>query len=152
MQTMMENVREVYALGGIDIEWLTNETLNLPALADLHVGRCNLGTTTAEQNQLFKYRNGVRANELAAYFVRSTVIPVAGCAAHPVGKPGVVIARAAPPWSLAHEIGHVLGLSHVRNPRRLMTDAGTGNIVDLPPDLTASEINTMVSSPYTHDV
>ena len=45
-----------------------------------------------------------------------------------------------------HELGHVLGLSHVSNNDRLMTGLGTFNITNPPPDLIASEINTMVGS------
>jgi hypothetical protein len=64
-------------------------------------------------------------------------------------RPGAVVAQGATQWTLGHEIGHVLGLFHVNNNNRLMTGNGTGNITNPPPDLIASEINTMVGSALT---
>jgi hypothetical protein len=81
--------------------------LNLPALNDCDVGTCS-GTTTAEQDQLFANRNNVGANDVVAYFVRSTVPAFNGCASFPAGRPGAVVAQGATQWTLGHEIGHVL--------------------------------------------
>ena len=52
----------------------------------------------------------------------------------------------------AAEIGHVLGLSHVNDNNRLMTGNGTANITNPPPDLIATECNTMRASPFTIDL
>ena len=57
-----------------------------------------------------------------------------------------MIASYASEWTLAHEIGHVLGLFHVNDNHRLMTGLGTANIVDPPPDLVVSEIAAMAAS------
>ena len=110
------------------------------------------GTTTTEQNTLFDNRNNVGANEVVAYFVRSTVPPFNGCAAHPANRPGAVVVQGATQWTLAHEIGHVLGLSHVNDNNRLMTGNGTANITNPPPDLIGSEIQTMKNSQLTIDL
>ena len=93
--------------------------------------------TTAEQNQLFAHRNNAGANDVVVYFVRSTVPPFNGCAAHPAGRPSGSGGRAGngTQWTLAHEVGHVLGLLHVDNNNRLMTGNGTANITNPPPDL-----------------
>jgi hypothetical protein len=152
IETVMHNMREVYAAAGIDVEWRSTETLNLPALNDVDVGNCIMGQTTAEQNQLFSNRNNVGNNELAIYFVRSTVPPYNGCAAHPPGKPSAVVAQGATQWTFAHEIGHVLSLSHVNNNDRLMTGNGTSNITNPPPDLAPTEIASMIGSPFTINV
>lgn len=152
LDTMLHNMREVYATGAIDVEWLSTENLNLPALNDVDVGDCVMGSTTAEQNQLFANRNNVGANELVVYMVRSTLPPFNGCAAHPAGRPGAVVAQGASQWTFAHELGHVLGLNHVNNNDRLMTGNGTANITNPPPDLVASEVATMVASPFTINV
>jgi hypothetical protein len=89
---------------------------------------------------------------VAVYFVRSTIDPLNGCASHPPGQPGVVITSGASQWTMAHEIGHVLLLTHVSDMDRLMTGAGTFGITNPPPDLIASEIATMNSSSLTISV
>jgi hypothetical protein len=152
IETLMHNMREVYAAGGMDVEWASTETLNLPALNDIDVGDCVRGVSTAEQTQLFANRNNAGNNDVVVYFVRSTVPPLNGCAAHPPGRPGAVVAQGATQWTFAHEIGHVLSLSHVNNNDRLMTGNGTSNITNPPPDLSVPEIAAMIGSPFTINV
>ena len=149
--TMLARMREVYHASGIEVELGSTETLNLPALDDLDVGACTMGNTTTEQNQLFGNRNNVGANDVAVYFVRSTVPPFNGCAAHPANRPSCVVVQGATQWTLGHEVGHVLGLRHVNDNSRLMTGNGTGNITNPPPDLVASEVTTMGNSNLTQD-
>lgn len=160
IDTMVANMAQVYGGAGIGVQVASTENLDLPALNDVEVGECVRGQTTEEQNQLFANRNSVGVNEMVVYFVRSTIPAFAGCAAHPAGRPGAIVAQRASPWTMAHEMGHVLGLRHVAGedcaapgyePTRLMTGCGTGRIVDLPPDLTVDEIATMVASPLTLD-
>jgi hypothetical protein len=147
---MVANMIQVYATVGINVLLGTTETLNLPAtFLDIDVGGCTSGSTTPEQNQLFANRNNVGPNDLVAFFVRSTVPPFNGCAAHPAGLPGAVVASIASQFTLAHEMGHVLGLSHVADSNRLMTGGGTSNITNPPPDLVPSEASSMQSSPLT---
>ena len=129
-----------------------------PGLVDLDVGSCPFPcatTPTAEQTRLFAHNTGVGTNELVAYFV-GTVIGTAGslngCCAHPVGQLGVEVSSTPSPWTLAHEVAHVLGLSHADSPGaclfdRLMTSCSTNRITNPPPDLDASEIATMQASP-----
>jgi predicted Zn-dependent protease len=52
---------------------------------------------------------------------------------------------------MGHEVGHVLGLSHVNNNDRLMTGNGTANITNPPPDLIESERQTMEGSAQTQN-
>jgi hypothetical protein len=86
------------------------------------------------------------------YFVRSTVPPFNGCAAHPAGKPGAAVVQTATQWTFGHEVGHVLGLFHVNKNDRLMTGNGTANITNPPPDLVAAEMTTMTNSALTANV
>ncbi|MCA8953907.1 MAG: hypothetical protein KDE27_30635 [Planctomycetes bacterium] len=146
---MVEATRQLFADRGLPVSLLTTEQLNLPQFLDLPVGTCILGQTTPEQRQLFGHRTSVGSTDIAVYFVRSTIPAFAGCAAHPPGQPSLVVARNADIWTLPHEIGHVLGLTHVNDNRRLMTGNGTYNVVDPPPDLVQAEINTMLDSPYS---
>ncbi|MFC8342189.1 hypothetical protein [Streptomyces sp. NPDC057280] len=145
-------MREVYATAGIAVELASTENLNLPALNDIDVGQCVSGQTTAEQNELFAHRNNAGPDDVVAYFVRSTVPPFNGCAAHPTNRPGAVVAQGATQWTLGHEIGHVLGLRHVNDNDRLMTGNGTANITNPPPDLVSDEVKTMLDSPRTQDI
>lgn len=152
IDTLLHNMREVYATAAIDVEWASTENLNFPALNDLDVGACTMGSTTSEQNQLFANRNNAASNDIVVYFVRSTVPPFNGCAAFPAGKPGAAVVKTATQWTFAHEVGHVLGLFHVNNNDRLMTGNGTSNITNPPPDLVASEVTTMTNSALTVNV
>ncbi len=60
-----------------------------------------------------------------------------------------VVASYASRYTMAHEVGHVLGLNHVSDNNRLMTGLGTDNITNPPPDLIASEVTTMLASNLT---
>ncbi|MEJ7806890.1 MAG: hypothetical protein WKG03_13340, partial [Telluria sp.] len=145
MEQMLERMRSVYEPAGFVVDVASIETLSDPELIDVDVGDCSMATTD-EQTRLFNNRKHMADGDVVAYFVRSTLPPYNGCAAHPPNRPGAVIASYASEWTLGHEIGHVLGLFHVKDNRRLMTGQGTANIVDLPPDLVASEITTMAAS------
>lgn len=139
-------MQEVFAVAGIRVDCATTETLNLPSLNDVDVGGCTMGSVTPEQTTLFGNRNFVGTNDVVVYFVNSTVPGYNGCAAFPSGRPGCVVVRTASRWTLGHEFGHVLGLSHVNNNDRLMTGNGTFNITNPPPNLTSGESSTMRSS------
>ena len=147
IDTQLAGLREVFSAAGVRVDLGTVERLNLPLLADLDVATCVMGTTTAEQNQLFANRNNAGANDLCLYVVRSTVPPLGGCAAHPAGQPGCVIVPGQTRWVSAHEVGHVLGLRHLNDANRLMNP--NQNWTNLPPDLVATEAATMDASPFT---
>ncbi|GAC1544189.1 MAG: hypothetical protein NVS3B16_11730 [Vulcanimicrobiaceae bacterium] len=154
---MLASMRQVYEPNGIRVELVSTENLNLPALLDVNVGTCS-GTPTAAQGQLFNNRNNAGANDVVVYFVRTTQPQFNGCATFPAGKPGAVVVQGASTWTLAHEVGHVLGLNHVDDPAppnpaappalltRLMTGRGTFNITKTPPDLVGTEVATMRGS------
>jgi hypothetical protein len=142
----------VYQANGINVQLASTENLDLPDLNDVEVGRCRRGTTTDEQDDLFANRNNVGTNDIAAYFVRSTVPPSNGCAAFSAGRPSLVVAQGATQWTLAHEVGHVLTLRHVDDNDRLMTDNGTANITNPPPDLVGSEVAAMLASALTQNL
>ncbi len=164
IDTMFTEMQRVYELLGIRVQRVSTETLNLPLLNDVDVGACRMGSTTTEQTQLFGNRNNVPNGDLTVYFVRSTNPSYNGCAAHPAGRPGAVVAQPASRWTLAHECGHVLGLNHVDDPPppnpaappalldRLMTGRGTARITNPPPDVIAQENLTLRGSRLTHNI
>jgi hypothetical protein len=155
IDTMVTSMREVYSSAGIRVDHVSTETFDLaanPALQLLNtvdVGRCVRGETTQEQRDLFANRNNVSTNDVTVYFVLATNPPTNGCAAHPDGRPGAVVTRGATRWTLAHEVGHVLGLTHVDDNNRLMTGNGTSNITNPPPDIIGTEATTMDNSVLT---
>lgn len=143
---MVRGMSEVFQSAGIRVDLASTERLRLPALEDLEVGRCARGAVTPDQAELFAHRNHAGPGEVVVYFVRSTVPPYNGCAAHPEDRPGAVVASRATRWTMAHEVGHVLGLGHAAGANRLMTGAGTGNITAPLPTLAADEIAAMRGS------
>ncbi|MDF0650752.1 MAG: hypothetical protein P0121_04685 [Nitrospira sp.] len=150
INTMISNMRLTFATAQVGVKYVSFEVLSLADLNDLDVGACTLGSTTTEQTQLFSHRNSAGANDIVVYFVRSTVPPFNGCASHPTGRPGAVVASGASQWTMAHEVGHVLGIHHVNDSNRLMTGGGTDNITNPPPDIIASESATMLGSALTN--
>jgi hypothetical protein len=144
---MVRAMRELLDPNGIRVIVGSNEILDLPLLTDLDIGTCTGSDVTPEQIALFQHRTNAKPDDIIAYFVRSTYPPTSGCAAHPEPLPSAVVTYGASRWSLAHEIGHVLGLRHVDDNRRLMTGDGTLDIVDPPPGLVASELRKIRKSP-----
>ncbi len=160
--TMFDNMKKLYGAAGFLVELASTENLavtpNLDGNDAIDVGDCREGTVTAEQQQLFSNRNNVKDNEIVVYFVRATSPDALnGCAAHPAGRPGAVVAEIASQWTLAHEVGHVLSLNHVTGepcanpaftPTRLMTGCGTGRLKGTP-TLVKDEIKKMDQSVLT---
>jgi len=142
---MLEGMQRVYAAAKIQVRLISTEELELPELADLHVGDC-VSEVTSDQVALFSHRGIALANDVIAFFCRTLIPPVEGCATHPRDQPGVVLSQSADLWALAHEVGHLLGLSHVDDDDCLMTGNGTVNITNPPPKLTRDEIGTMRDS------
>jgi hypothetical protein len=166
VRTMLVSMRTVYDTADIGVRVGSREALSGPTFAtlvDVDIGTCTMGQTTAEQNQLFANRNGATADDVVIYLVRSTVPAKNGCAAHPNQQPGAVVARIGSRWTMAHETGHVLGLSHISGEdgtpgvpcstpdfTQLMTGCGTSNIAGTP-TVSGSETSTMRSSSSMHD-
>ena len=77
------------------------------------------------------------------------LVPAAlGCYTHPVEQPGVVLsAELAGPWTLAHELGHVLGLDDDADPASLMFAASNPAADEPPPTLSDADAATIKTSP-----
>jgi stage V sporulation protein SpoVS len=162
-QAMKDCMAKVYAPHGIDVVVAPAvEELDLEVLTDLTVGGCALGNTTTEQKQLFGNRKDVPDDEICVYFVASTHLSWAGCASRadadpnrfPNGRPAAVVTRDATAWTLGHECGHVLGLSHVDSVEpitRLMVRE-TAKITANPAALAATEADKIKQSPFTKPV
>ncbi len=101
-----------------------------------------------------------RNDELVVFFVGAVTdvdgSVLNGCASFPGGRPGAVVASYGSRWTLAHEIGHVLGLPHIggenfpacttRSFTRLMTGCGTSGLTADPPTLSDGEASTVAGN------
>ena len=159
--TMVSNMQLLFAQASILVDWVSTENLTIPFLSDIAVPSCVTGGDISdEHDQLFENRNNAEPNDVVVYFVRSIVPALNGCALHPYGSPGAIVTATGSQWTLAHEVGHVLGLEHIAgenapacttpNFARLMTGCGTNNTVGTP-TLIASELDTMQESVYVKE-
>jgi hypothetical protein len=144
---MIEDMRQVYAQASLRVIVESTEILDLPDLMNVYISNCRMGMTTASQDTLFKNRHYAKPREIVVYFVRSTTPYSTGCAAHPSGSPSVLITKDANRWTLAHEVGHLLGLTHITDNTYLMTGNGTQMITSAFPSLSNIEIFIINESP-----
>jgi hypothetical protein len=151
VDTMLANAKALLDLHNIDLVEVSRQTF---ADGEAEVSRLRTlvvdgSVPTDDQTDLFNVRGGAEPDDLVIYFVRTLVPAQAGCATHPPDKPGAIVsASLATEWTLAHQIGHVLGLDHVNGVDRLMTGRSTDTIEAAVPELVASEVATMMDSPF----
>lgn len=132
----------------------TNSSRQCLSLSNVNVGACRLNQSmTSQQDAMFGIGafQGVPATHILCFWVNEvqtdTGTNLAGCASHPTDRGACVVAAIGSPWTLAHEVGHVLGLRHVSGSTNLMSSP-TANISSNPPQLSASEIETVKRSRY----
>lgn len=147
---MLGAMQRIYAGANIFVEEGPRENLRIApfdghAWEDFRIGKCRSGEVTADQRALFQHRDGAQQGDIVVYIVRAVIPPMNGCAASPTDLPGAIVASRASPFTLAHEVGHVLGLAHVGDSRNLMTNRGTARIQG-EPELTDAQIRTMRGS------
>ena len=154
--TALRNMQRIYGRYAINAQFASGESLQISnaqalQLANVDAGTCTMGNVSAEQTTLFGLGSlsHVGPWEIVVYYVdRLTTTAgaaLAGCAAHPAGQPCAIVAAVGSPWTLAHEIGHVLGLRHVNDATNVM-HTPTASITANPPSFTASQVTTLRSS------
>jgi hypothetical protein len=82
--------------------------------------------------------------DIVVAVVQDIVPAASGSNRHPVEQPGVVLSAAlAGPWTLAHQLGHVLGLDDAADPGSLMFGGSDPDVGADPPVLSAAEAQTV---------
>jgi hypothetical protein len=125
---------------------------------DASDGTCKWNEASDEQQLLDKLggRNGVGPNDVVVYYANQIKEKgggtLNGCAGHRPAKAAVVVAAGGSPWTLGHELGHVLlgpGFTpvHATDSTNLMFSP-TASITANPPSLTAQQASTMRASKF----
>jgi hypothetical protein len=111
-------------------------------------------SVSAEEDELFDLGRDMGADIVGYYIFGDGSF--AGCAAHPPGRRGFWVGSVASPWTMIHEMTHVVGNNMhaefdptVSPPYldNLMTGGGTSNITNPPPDLSAGQCLRIRSDP-----
>ena len=119
IRQMMTAMNNLFSQANIFVNLISREELELSDnksefFNELDVGSCNVRPTD-EQRDLARIRDNIDGAVVVVYICNiligeSTIYD--GCSTHPAGVPMAVIRRLASPFTLAHEIGHLLGLKH----------------------------------------
>ena len=163
----LRNAQRVYRQYGIDLRFVSGQSLNIDpstavVLDNVNVGTCLIGgPTTGEQDKLFGLASpiGIGKNDISVFYVnkatKSNGSKLAGCATHK-GPAAVLVAAVGSRWTMGHEIGHVLlgktfTPSHSGDSKNLMF-APTSGITANPPILTEAQVEQMKKSKHCIEI
>jgi hypothetical protein len=152
VKTLLDSCKKVFDQAKISINLKSDNTLKLSnaelvKFTAVKVHSCCAGNSvTAEQSDLYALASGIDTKDIVVFLVQDTDKAMDGCAQHPKGRPGAIVTSICSTWTLAHELGHLLGLEHVNERARLMFNSGTLGITADPPVLTKEEVELMLKS------
>lgn len=157
VREMLDAMTTVYSQANIVVNLETTQQLDvnqneLEFLNEIDVGDCDL-VPSDEQIELSRFRDNADNTDVVVYICEVVINihgAIDGCSTHPPGSPMAVISSHASIYTMAHEIGHLLGLKHAPEQfkHRLMNPAPPQIPAPPPPvKLTRFEINKMRISP-----
>jgi hypothetical protein len=157
-EEMLQNARTLYALAGLELVEASRQEAERDALDGPPAVFVGNGGPPAPGSELLALHDDLRrqAAERGSRFEPTDVLVVVapelvpasrGLPAHPAGAPGLVLsASLAGPWSLAHQLGHLLGLQDAAAAGPLMA-ASVDDFVDPEGALTDDELARLDASP-----
>lgn len=159
----IDNAQRMYGESGISFETPTVSSIALSAsdLGRLSVinGECNWDQESAEQKELFDIVGASPFAGVTAIFIggiQTATGPLNGCAGHATYRAGVLIGSACTPWTLSHEVGHVLlgpkfSPVHTNDPKNIMYERSSTFTQASSPSFNAAQIEQIRRSPYVMD-
>lgn len=157
----VRNAQRVYGKVGIYFDVGTMESIALDAAAYSRLAvvttECNWDEDSPEQAELFERVGASPLQQgILAVFVRDIRKPdrfTNGCAGHSPHRAAVVVSAFASPWTLAHEVGHVLlGSSflpvHTTSRDNVMFSPTSDLHPSVPPGFDLTQQAQIFRSPY----
>ena len=134
-KTLKNATQLLLSEAGIDVVVVTNDEVNdRPHLADIQLNNAS------DMRAIEARENVSDTKEIVVFVVNSTLPQCSGLSAPHGDPPWAIVTTSQSEWTLAHEIGHLLGLDDISGTNRLMTGEGTPGITNPPPDLSSTEI------------
>lgn len=161
MSYQEQNARMVFAQYGISMDVMSGMSMMLSSsqltlLDTVDTGTCTMHKVEGELAELHKVGlQGVAAKDLVVYFAKKVVKAngkeLNGCASSSADRPAVVVSASSSPWTMGHEIGHVLlgGFrpTHSTDTSNLMFSPSS-NITSNPPGFSPEQLTAIRGSQF----
>lgn len=116
LESAIKNAERLYGGAGVHFAVASAMCIHTTAAeyAKLNVvdGDCKWNQESPEQTELHALAGGTGSQDVLVFFVKGiktlSGATLNGCAGHAPARPAAVLGENCTPWTLAHEVGHVL--------------------------------------------